>query len=59
MRDKLIHACFGVDLDIVWIAATEDLPALKPLIEQVKSDSAPLRRQPKARQRPNRKSSQN
>jgi uncharacterized protein with HEPN domain len=59
MRDKLIHAYFGVDLEIVWIAATEELPPLKPLLEQVKSNSTPLRRQPKARQRPNNKSGQN
>lgn len=58
MRDKLIHAYFGVDLEIVWIAATEELPPLKPFLEQVKSDSASSRRRPKGRQRPNKKSSQ-
>ena len=29
MRDKLIHDYFGVDLDVVWLTAVEDLPALK------------------------------
>lgn len=27
-RDRLIHACFAVDLDIVWIIVTRDLPSL-------------------------------
>ncbi|MBI5189085.1 MAG: DUF86 domain-containing protein [Nitrospirae bacterium] len=32
MRDKLIHEYFGVDLAIVWLVATEELP---PLIDKV------------------------
>jgi len=28
MRDKLVHDYFRVDLDTVWLAATEDLPHL-------------------------------
>lgn len=28
MRDILVHQYFGVDLDIVWTAATVDVPAL-------------------------------
>jgi uncharacterized protein with HEPN domain len=28
MRDKLVHDYFGVDLDAVWLAATEDVPDL-------------------------------
>ena len=28
MRDKLIHAYFGVDLDRVWITVQEEVPAL-------------------------------
>lgn len=27
-RDRLIHAYFAVDLDIVWIIVTRDLPSL-------------------------------
>jgi uncharacterized protein with HEPN domain len=37
MRDKLIHDYFGVDLEIVWQAATQDLPPLKPHLERVKT----------------------
>lgn len=28
MRDKLIHQYFGVDLQQVWLTATEDIPLL-------------------------------
>jgi uncharacterized protein with HEPN domain len=33
MRDKLIHSYFGVDLDAVWIAASEDLAVLRDVVE--------------------------
>ena len=29
MRDKLIHAYFGVDLDMVWLTVTDDIPFIK------------------------------
>ncbi len=32
MRNRLIHAYFDVDLDVLWSTITEDLP---PLIEQL------------------------
>ncbi len=32
MRDKLIHGYFGVDVDIVWKAVRDELPAILPLI---------------------------
>ncbi len=35
MRDKLIHQYFGVDVNAVWLTATEDLPALKATIAQL------------------------
>lgn len=35
MRDKLIHQYFGVDLNSVWLTATEDLPVLKAIIVQL------------------------
>lgn len=35
MRDRLIHAYFGVNLDIVWAVATEELPAIMPEIERM------------------------
>jgi uncharacterized protein with HEPN domain len=37
MRDKMIHEYFGVDLEILWKTIKEDVPSLKPLIEQLKS----------------------
>ncbi len=33
MRDKLIHEYFGVDEDIVWTVATQELLPLKPALE--------------------------
>ena len=35
MRDKLIHDYFGVDIETVWLTATEDIPILKPEIERI------------------------
>ena len=35
MRDKLIHEYFGVNLEILWKTIKEDLPAAKPLVEEV------------------------
>ena len=34
MRNRLIHAYFDVDLDIVWTTVSEDLPALLPSLER-------------------------
>ena len=31
MRDRLMHAYFGVDLGLVWRVVERDLPALMPL----------------------------
>src|SRR5271165_5933303 len=33
MRNRLIHAYFDVDLDIVWTTVSEDLPPLLPALE--------------------------
>ena len=33
MRDKLAHAYFGVDLNIVWDTAQQDLKPLVPIIQ--------------------------
>jgi uncharacterized protein with HEPN domain len=33
MRNRLIHAYFDVDLDIVWTTVVEDLPPLLPVLE--------------------------
>ncbi len=35
MRNRLIHAYFDVDLDIVWTTVTDDLPALLPVLDGV------------------------
>lgn len=35
MRDKLIHAYFGINLKVVWRTATEDIVELKPIIEMI------------------------
>jgi len=35
MRDKLIHEYFGVDLSIVWTVVNEELPPLRPSVEQL------------------------
>ncbi len=32
MRNHLVHAYFDVDLDIVWTTATDDLPAVLPVL---------------------------
>ena len=33
MRNRLIHAYFDVDLNIVWTTVAEDLPALLPALD--------------------------
>ncbi|WP_017326153.1 DUF86 domain-containing protein [Synechococcus sp. PCC 7336] len=33
MRDKLIHAYFGVKLDVLWTTCQQDLQRLKPIIQ--------------------------
>lgn len=45
MRDKLIHEYFGVNYQVLWKTALEDIPSLRPLIKKVvKEESAKLRR---------------
>jgi uncharacterized protein with HEPN domain len=39
MRDKLIHAYFGVNLEVVWDTIQQDLPQLRPVINQILQDS--------------------
>jgi len=34
-RDKMIHHYFGINYEIVWTIAQEDLPGLLPLIEDI------------------------
>ena len=33
MRNRLIHAYFDVDLDIVWTTVSEDLPTIIPALD--------------------------
>lgn len=35
MRDKVIHAYFGVDMDIVWETTQNMLPGLKSILEKI------------------------
>jgi uncharacterized protein with HEPN domain len=35
MRNVLVHGYFEIDTDVVWNAATRDVPALKPAIERL------------------------
>lgn len=35
MRDKLIHAYFGIDMEILWKTATEEVPEIEPKIRTI------------------------
>jgi uncharacterized protein with HEPN domain len=35
MRDKLIHEYFGVDVEILWKTAKDDIPPLKQVIQNM------------------------
>lgn len=35
MRNVLVHGYFEIDTDLVWDAATRDVPALKSAVEQL------------------------
>ena len=43
MRDKMIHHYFGINYEIVWTIAKEELPGLLPQIEKIlaKEDQEP------------------
>lgn len=38
MRDKISHAYFGVDYEIVWKVIKKRLPEMKPTISQILED---------------------
>ena len=38
MRDKLIHHYFGVDVEIVWIVATKEIPNLLEDMKRILED---------------------
>ncbi|WP_457548465.1 HepT-like ribonuclease domain-containing protein [Archaeoglobus sp.] len=35
MRDKLIHAYFGVDWEVVWLTVKKDIPKIKLIFEKL------------------------
>ena len=37
MRDRLIHAYFGIDYNLVWSAIKNEIPKLKPKLKKVLS----------------------
>ncbi|OPY40866.1 MAG: hypothetical protein A4E40_00732 [Methanoregulaceae archaeon PtaU1.Bin059] len=39
MRDKLIHAYFGVDAMVIWKTVREDIPQIKRALTQVVKDT--------------------
>jgi uncharacterized protein with HEPN domain len=41
MRDKISHAYFGVDYEIVWKVVKERLPGIKAIITQILQDIKP------------------
>jgi uncharacterized protein with HEPN domain len=36
MRDKLIHEYVGVDLETVWDVIREEIPPIRPLLEELR-----------------------
>ena len=35
MRDRLIHDYFGIDINVVWLTVTKEVPMLKQKIEEI------------------------
>lgn len=44
MRDKLIHEYFGVNYQVLWKTAKEDIPLVQPLIAKVLKEESVKRR---------------
>lgn len=40
MRDKLIHAYFGVDATVIWKTVREDIPLIKNALQRVLKETA-------------------
>ncbi len=38
MRDKLVHEYFGVDIQVVWKTATEDIKDIELIIQEIIKD---------------------
>jgi len=45
MRDRLIHAYFGVDYQLVWDAIKLEIPELKPRFEKILTELEKLNNQ--------------
>ncbi|MYF06618.1 MAG: DUF86 domain-containing protein [Rhodospirillaceae bacterium] len=39
MRNRLVHACFDIELDLVWDTVRNDFPALTDRIEALTSEA--------------------
>jgi len=39
MRNRLIHAYFDIDPDVLWRTAVEEIPALLPLLRTLATDT--------------------
>lgn len=39
MRDKLMHEYFGIDLEILWSTAKEEVPVLKTSVQKILKDT--------------------
>lgn len=35
MRHRLVHACFDINLNVLWKTVQEDLPPLADILERV------------------------
>jgi len=42
MRDKLIHEYFGIDLEILWKVATEDIKSIRPHMKRILRETKSL-----------------
>jgi uncharacterized protein with HEPN domain len=43
MRNRLVHAYFDIDWDILWSSATEEIPPLLPILRAALAGDAPPR----------------
>jgi uncharacterized protein with HEPN domain len=39
MRDRLIHAYFGVDFNLVWLTIKNRLPVAKQMIQEISAEN--------------------
>ncbi|HNQ30847.1 MAG TPA: DUF86 domain-containing protein [Methanolinea sp.] len=40
MRDKLIHAYFGVDATVIWKTVSKDIPLIKNALQRVLKETS-------------------